>query len=171
MNWWKSAGISARFGLQIPVCVLVVTRSSYYLSRTDNLLQHYTLTLLRSEAVDGQLVHVYGEYYHHGFGVRNLDPVRPLPEALQRWLIEGELFVLAPGYRCTRANRVVRRRIGRSSDCACHRWRVDHLGYGASGLPALDVVSVHGPIAGNIHIHSAAAEAVRVRFHSDLILT
>lgn len=28
------------------------------LSRTDNLLQHYTLTLLRSEPVDGQLVHV-----------------------------------------------------------------------------------------------------------------
>lgn len=45
-----------------------------------------------------KLVHVYGEYYHNGFGVRNLDPVRPLPEALQRRLIEGELFVLGSDY-------------------------------------------------------------------------
>ena len=51
-----------------------------------------------SFSLGDKLVHVYGEYYHNGFGVRNLDPARPLPEALQRRLIEGELFVLGRDY-------------------------------------------------------------------------
>lgn len=45
-----------------------------------------------------KLVHVYGEYYHNGFGVDHLDRVKPLPEALTRRLLVGELFVLGRDY-------------------------------------------------------------------------
>lgn len=51
-----------------------------------------------SFSLGDKLVHVYGEYYHNGFGVEHLDPVKPLPEALTRRLLVGELFVLGRNY-------------------------------------------------------------------------
>ncbi len=43
-------------------------------------------------------VHIFAEYYHNGFGVRDLTPGRPLPTALSARLQRGEVHVVMRDY-------------------------------------------------------------------------
>jgi hypothetical protein len=51
-----------------------------------------------SFTVADKLVYTFAEYYHNGFGVRSLDPGKPLPEALEIRVARGEVYALMRDY-------------------------------------------------------------------------
>lgn len=89
---------TAGLGLGIPAGEAML-RSDLVVARVDgDWSMSGTMNLDRSFEVAGRNVYGFVEYYHNGFGVRRLEPGKPLPAALETRISHGELHTLMRNY-------------------------------------------------------------------------
>ena len=86
-------------GLRVPAGGALVRSDLTWTVDDDEVVLSGVLNADYTFGVAGTIVHVFGEYYHNGFGVNTLpDDLRDLPIALVRRIARGELFNLMRNY-------------------------------------------------------------------------
>ena len=86
-------------GLRIPAAGALVRSDITWALEDDDVVISAVLNADYTFGLAGTMVHVFGEYFHNGFGVTALpDDLRDLPVRLMRRIARGELFNLMRNY-------------------------------------------------------------------------